>query len=167
MCWEVKDKVMPKECLSMVWPKKIALFQITKIPPEAPSEGMKSNLSKRRGAKFLISGISKFHSFVSCKQTIEQPLSSILSRTASCFSVALRPLMFQQSTFQFLVFMMKQGGEQTEAGASTAQENIHSSGNNINQQERIHHEHFETRATRSTSKNTKVRIQHHKPQGPK
>ena len=42
------------------WPEKIELFQITRMPPEAPDEGMKENLSNLLGANFLMKGVSKF-----------------------------------------------------------------------------------------------------------
>jgi len=91
---EVKVIVRSKERLSIVEPEKAALFHRIKIPPEAVVEGTKSNLSKSFRANFLIKGISKLRIFVSCRHTMEQPLSSILFLTASCLLLAFRPLIF-------------------------------------------------------------------------
>lgn len=90
---------MLKLRLSTTTPKKTELFQMTRIPPEAPTEGMKSNLSKRRGANFLIRERSKVSLFVSWRQITELALSSTLSRTAShnleelIFSLRMQQLM--------------------------------------------------------------------------
>jgi hypothetical protein len=100
-----KEMVVPNCNLSMVMPKKYVLFRITSIPPKAPCEGMKSNLSNRRGANFLINCKSICYILVSWRQITEQPLSSILFLTASCFSTAFRPLIFRHSMFQFLLFI--------------------------------------------------------------
>jgi hypothetical protein len=78
-------------------------FQIVMIPPEAPTEGKNSKASKLEGRKFLINCISKVCLLVSCKQITSQPLSEILSRIASYFSLAFMPLTFQHNTFHFLV----------------------------------------------------------------
>jgi hypothetical protein len=40
--------------LSRTLPEKTAVLQITRIPPDAPADGMKSKLSKCRGANFLM-----------------------------------------------------------------------------------------------------------------
>jgi len=81
----VKESVSPKLCLSTVIAEKVALFQMTKIPQEAPRDGTKSNLSNLRGINFLRKGISMVCILVSWRQMIEQVFSSILSLTASCF----------------------------------------------------------------------------------
>ena len=54
-----------KSVFSMVSPKKRELIHMTRIPPEAPLEGQKPNLSKRFGAKFLTKAVSKLALFVS------------------------------------------------------------------------------------------------------
>ena len=62
------------------------LFHRTKIPPEAPIEGMKSKLSNLRGANFLMKGVSKESLFASWMQIIQQEFSSILFLMASHLS---------------------------------------------------------------------------------
>jgi hypothetical protein len=57
----------------------MTLFQIMMDPPEVPFEGRNSKHSKPRGQKFLIKEISKWERFVSCKHTISQLFSKILS----------------------------------------------------------------------------------------
>jgi hypothetical protein len=42
---EVKEIAKPKAILSTMTPTKDALFQITRMPPKAPKEGMKSSIS--------------------------------------------------------------------------------------------------------------------------
>jgi hypothetical protein len=43
-------------------------FQMTKIPPEAPTDGKKAKLSNILGQKFLIKRQSNFSHFVSWRQ---------------------------------------------------------------------------------------------------
>jgi len=50
LCSDVKQIVRPKHCLSKVTPVKMPLFQISRMPPEAPSDSIKSNLSNLLGA---------------------------------------------------------------------------------------------------------------------
>jgi hypothetical protein len=54
LCTEVKLAVMPKLCLSRTAPANTLLHHKTRIPPEAPTDGIKSKQSKRLGANFLI-----------------------------------------------------------------------------------------------------------------
>ena len=87
-------------------PEKIELFQPIRMPPEAPADGEKANLSKRLGANFLIKEWSKASFFVYCRQYTKHALSSIFALTASVLPSLLRPLMFQFSTFQLLLLVL-------------------------------------------------------------
>jgi hypothetical protein len=69
-------------------------FQIVIRPPEAPFEGRNSNLLNFPGQDFFKYSKSKYSLFVSCKQIISQPLSSILLDRASHFFSELIPLKF-------------------------------------------------------------------------
>jgi hypothetical protein len=46
--------VIAKLFFSMTCPTNKELFQMTRIPPEAPLEGIKSNLSNLFGVNFLM-----------------------------------------------------------------------------------------------------------------
>jgi hypothetical protein len=56
---------MAKGFTSITVPSNRLPFQQTRIPPEAPIEGAKMNLSKHLGAKFLIKVRSNISFFVS------------------------------------------------------------------------------------------------------
>jgi hypothetical protein len=51
---EEKLMVIAKLFFSMTCPTNKELFQMTRIPPEAPLEGIKSNLSNLFGVNFLM-----------------------------------------------------------------------------------------------------------------
>lgn len=78
-------------------------FQSTRIPPEAPRDGEYSKLSKHLGANFRTNALSKDSLFVSCRQTIEHELSSILFLKGNHLAPSLIPRIFQHNTFQSLV----------------------------------------------------------------
>jgi hypothetical protein len=82
--------------------KKKVDFQIVFTPPEAPTEGKNSKASNTDGQNFLMNWRSKLSFLVSCRQTTSHPLSTILSLIASHFSLAFKPLTFQQRTFHYL-----------------------------------------------------------------
>ena len=92
----------PNWLLKVLCPEKTEIFQITRMPLEAPTEGMNSKVSKALGQKLFTSGLSKASLFVSCKHTMSQDDCTILSLIASYFHLALRPLTFQERTFHFL-----------------------------------------------------------------
>jgi hypothetical protein len=75
---------MPKLFMSIKTPVKIAEFQRTIMPPEAPFEGEYAKLSNHFGQNFRINRQSNDSHFVSCKQIISHSLSSILARTSLC-----------------------------------------------------------------------------------
>ena len=81
-------------------PENMLLFQIVTMPPEAPCDGIKANLSKRRGHKTLSISISKEGILDSWRQITVHPLALIAFERAKCLSGELRPRIFQQSTFQ-------------------------------------------------------------------
>jgi hypothetical protein len=87
-------------------PKKAALFQRTKTPPEAPREGMKQKLSKEGGQRSLMKGMSKFSFLVSYRHTISHWLSDTLFLRDSHLLSALTPLIFQHKTFQDLLLFL-------------------------------------------------------------
>ena len=71
-----------------------------KMPPEAPCEGANAKLSNLHGQNCQIDLRSKDSHFVSCKQTIEQLLCSILTRTSLWRFSEFKPRTFQHRTFQ-------------------------------------------------------------------
>ena len=77
-----------------------AEFQTTRMPPEAPCEGANAKLSNLRGQNWWMNLRSKDSHFVSCKQTMEQLLSSILARTSRWRFSEFKPRTFQHRTFQ-------------------------------------------------------------------
>jgi len=99
-------------------PLKVELFQSTRMPPEAPTEGIKSKQSKHLGANFLMKDIPKPSLFV-WRQIIEQALSSILSRIASHLSEPFIPLMFQHRIRQLRVFIVERLGKNNEPEMSS------------------------------------------------
>lgn len=64
---------------------KIWSFQTIRSPPDAPTDGRKSNFLNFSGQKFLTYVLSKASLFVSCRVTIEQSDSAILFDRASHF----------------------------------------------------------------------------------
>ena len=101
--------VTAKLLISKTCPEKMEEFHPTNMPPEAPCEGEKANLSNLLGANFFMYECSKCSLLVSCKQKIEQALSSIFALTALCLPGSLIPLIFQFRMFQFLVFVVPIG----------------------------------------------------------
>jgi len=97
-----KEIPMAKESTNQDVPVKTALFQITMRPPEAPTDGAKTNLSKRLGQKVLIKAGSKDSRLVSWIHSTEQPLVSIAFLIAKSFASEFMPLMFHESTFHDL-----------------------------------------------------------------
>lgn len=89
--------------LNTKFPQNALPFQITRIPPEAPTEGRNSKESKSGGQKFLIKLISKLYFLVSCWHSISLLLFTILSLMEFHFLSEFRPLTFQFSTFHALV----------------------------------------------------------------
>src|SRR4051812_45817722 len=92
--------VIPKRLNSTRVPLNMEEHQTTIRPPEAPTEGEKAKLSNLRGQNFLTSRRSKFSHLVSCRQMMEQPLSSIFARTSRCLSAEFKPRTFQHNTRQ-------------------------------------------------------------------
>jgi hypothetical protein len=101
--------VIAKLSFSMTCPTNKELFQITRIPPEAPMEGIKSNLSNLFGVNFLMNCESKNSLFVSWRQIIEAALSSILFLRVSHLLSPFIPLIFQHKIFQLLFIEKKRG----------------------------------------------------------
>ena len=93
---------MAKESTNQDVPVKTTLFLITMRPPEAPTDGAKTNLSKCLGQKVLIKARSKDSRLVSWIHSTEQPLVSIAFLIAKSFSSEFMPLMFHESTFHDL-----------------------------------------------------------------
>jgi hypothetical protein len=89
-------------CFSKVTTEKEEAQQ-TRMPPEAPKERQKSNLSNFLGAKFLIYRRSKFSLLVSWRQRILAQLYSNLFLTASHLFGSLIPRIFQHKIFQDLL----------------------------------------------------------------
>ena len=75
-------------------PTKTELFQIIMMPPDAPIEGAKTNLSNHLGQKDLINAKSKDSRLVSWIHSTEQPLVSIAFLRAKVLASELMPLMF-------------------------------------------------------------------------
>lgn len=66
-------------------PEEMELFQTVRMPPEAPLEGTKANLSNRLVQQVLINARSINGFLISWTQTIEKPLVEIASETAKFF----------------------------------------------------------------------------------
>jgi hypothetical protein len=64
-------------------------FQMIIRPPDAPTEGTNTNLLNFLGQKFLMYLLSKDSLFVSWRQIISQPLSSILFARAFHFFIRI------------------------------------------------------------------------------
>lgn len=75
---------------------------MTKIPPEAPIDGLNTKESKACGQKILMKLESKCSFLVSYRQTISQLLSTILSLIEFHLLSEFSPLTFQQRTFHCL-----------------------------------------------------------------
>jgi hypothetical protein len=96
--------IMPYFSVCTKTPEKIAEFQSTRIPPDAPTEGAEAKQSNLLGQNFQIARQSKLSHFVSCRQMISHSPSSILDLTCLCLLSALIPLTFQQSIRHFLLW---------------------------------------------------------------
>jgi hypothetical protein len=99
LCCEVKLMEIAKLLWNSSSPEKIELFQTTKMPLEAPLEGMKRNLYRVGGQKFLMYCESKTSLFVSCRQQMSLLLSEILFLMEFHLVSELIPLTFQHSIF--------------------------------------------------------------------
>lgn len=80
-----------KSSAKITEPENSELFQIVAIPPEAPLDGMKTNLSNCLGQQDLTKGRSNSDFLVTYKQIIAAPLVVMALRRASCLSSALIP----------------------------------------------------------------------------
>src|SRR6185436_981546 len=101
--------VTTKLLISKTCPEKMEEFHPTNMPPDAPCEGEKANISNLLGPNFFMYERSKCSLLVSCRQKIEQAISSIFALTALCLPGSLIPLMFQFRMFQFFVFVVPVG----------------------------------------------------------
>ena len=97
---EWKRVTSAKSLEATIVAEKTALFQMVAIPPDAPREGTKSNLSNLHGQQDLMKALSKDCFFVSCKQITAQPLELIALESANCLASEFSPRTFQQRMFQ-------------------------------------------------------------------